>query len=219
MPDKQQVIDAIIQQGMLPLYYHRSKQVTVEVARTLYSAGIRIIEYTNRGEAALKNFRILKTVQESEMPGMIIGAGTIRSSKQANDFVEAGAEFIVAPIVNPEVAAVAAKNSMVWIPGCMTPTEIHTAQHFGAQLIKIFPANILGPGFVSAVKELFSGQLFMPTGGVELEQKNITAWFKSGVCAVGLGSKLISAEVMDTANYDKLYNDTLTAMRLVIAGR
>ena len=150
---------------------------------------------------------------------MHLGIGTIKTVQQAEDFITAGADFIVSPIINPGVAAVAHQAGLLWCPGCMTPTEIHLAQHNNAQLIKLFPANILGPGFVSSIKELFPGQLFMPTGGVELNFDNISTWFKSGVCAVGLGSKLITKDIMAKALYDQLYLDTVEALKLVQAAR
>ncbi|WDF56735.1 bifunctional 4-hydroxy-2-oxoglutarate aldolase/2-dehydro-3-deoxy-phosphogluconate aldolase [Mucilaginibacter sp. KACC 22063] len=219
MKTKQEIIDGIISQGMLPLFFHKSKEVTLDVTRTLYKAGIRIIEYTNRGEAALENFKALKHLQKTELPDLLLGIGTIKTPADANSFIEAGADFIIAPIVNPEVAEIAKKHNLVWIPGCMTPTEIYTAQHFGASLIKIFPANILGPAFVSSIKELFPGQLFMPTGGVELTADNISSWFRAGVCAVGMGSKLITKKAMENQEYDQLYNDTLKAIDLVQTSR
>jgi 2-dehydro-3-deoxyphosphogluconate aldolase/(4S)-4-hydroxy-2-oxoglutarate aldolase len=101
----------------------------------------------------------------------------------------------------------------------MTPTEIHLAQQNGAALIKLFPANILGPAFVSSIKELFPGQLFMPTGGVELSTENISSWFSAGVCAVGLGSKLITKDILTKGLYSQLYTDTQQAIKLVQAAR
>ncbi|MCJ8209181.1 bifunctional 4-hydroxy-2-oxoglutarate aldolase/2-dehydro-3-deoxy-phosphogluconate aldolase [Mucilaginibacter sp. RS28] len=219
MKTKQDVLDCIITQGMLPLFFYKDKEVSLDVTRTLYKAGVRVIEYTNRGEAALENFKALKKLQQEEMPDMLLGIGTIKTAKDAENFVDAGADFLIQPIVNPEVAAIAAKNNMLWIPGCMTPTEIFTAQQNGAALIKIFPANILGPAFLQAIRELFPGQLFMPTGGVEMNLDNITTWFHAGVCAVGMGSKLISKSVLENKEYDQLYNDTLTALQLVQTAR
>lgn len=219
MKTKQDVLDGIVTQGMLPLFFHKSKEVSIGVTRALYKAGIRVIEYTNRGEAALENFKALKQLQQNELPDLLLGIGTIKTVSDAENFVEAGADFLIAPIVNPEVAAVAAKHGMIWIPGCMTPTEIHTAQHYGAALIKLFPANILGPAFLSSIRELFPGQLFMPTGGVELDQDNIAGWFRAGVCAVGMGSKLITKQVLENQEYDQLYNETQRALQLVQSAR
>jgi len=215
MKDKKVILQSILTQGMLPLFYWDSASVSLEVIRTLYRAGIRSLEYTNRGEAALENFRSIKKTLISEAPDLYLGIGTIKTAVEARAFIEAGADFIVAPIVNPKVAETAGKAGLLWIPGCMTPTEIYQAQQLQAALIKIFPANILGPEFVSSIRELFQGQLFMPTGGVELNRENIHAWFKAGVCAVGMGSKLISKEIMKNESYDVLYKNTVTALALV----
>lgn len=200
---------------MLPLFFYEDAEVSTEITRTLYKAGVRVFEYTNRGKAALDNFKVLKALQRAEMPDLHLGIGTIKSLREAEDFIAAGADFLVAPIINPEVANIAKKHNLLWIPGCMTPTEIYTAQCYDAPLIKLFPANILGPAFLSSIKELFPGQLFMPTGGVELEQQNIATWFHAGVCAVGMGSKLISKKVLEQKQYDQLFQDTQTALQLV----
>ncbi|MGN6181198.1 MAG: bifunctional 4-hydroxy-2-oxoglutarate aldolase/2-dehydro-3-deoxy-phosphogluconate aldolase [Mucilaginibacter sp.] len=213
------ILDSVIGQGILPLFFNESAEVSLETTRTLYKAGIRVIEYTNRGAAALENFKALKQAQQDEMHDLVLGIGTIKTVQQAEDFIAAGADFIIAPIVNPDVARVAKQHNLLWCPGCMTPTEIHLAQQNDAALIKLFPANVLGPGFVSAIKELFPGQLFMPTGGVELTLENIRGWFKSGVCAVGMGSKLISKDILSSGSYNKLYLDTQEALRLVQAAR
>lgn len=216
MSNKRQVVlDAILQQGMLPLFYQDSEEGTIALVRVLYKAGIRVFEYTNRGDFALSNFKKLIAIRDQELPGLYVGIGTITTARQAEDFVTAGADFLVAPTINPEVAAIAKKNELLWIPGCMTPTEISLAQQHQAALIKIFPANILGPEFISSIKDLFRGQLFMPTGGVELQVDNLHKWFKSGVCAVGMGSKLISQEVMEKGLYNELYDKTVLALKLV----
>jgi 2-dehydro-3-deoxyphosphogluconate aldolase/(4S)-4-hydroxy-2-oxoglutarate aldolase len=216
MSKKDTVLDAILKQGTLPLFFYKDAEVSLQITRTLYKAGIRVFEYTNRGEAALENFKVLKqALANGEMPGLELGIGTIKSAQEAEAFIEAGADFIVSPIVNPEVGKVAAQHNLLWIPGCMTPTEIYSAQQNGAALIKIFPANILGPEFVLSIRDLFAGQLFMPTGGVDLNHDSISTWFKAGVCAVGMGSKLISKSVLENQEYDKLYNDTLKLLEIV----
>lgn len=217
MSDKKVILQSILDQGMLPLFYWDSPTVSLEVIRTLYKAGIRALEYTNRGPAALENFRFLKKELSGEAPGLYLGIGTVKTPGEAESFIKAGADFIVSPIVNGEVAVAAEKAGLLWIPGCMTPTEIHLAQQHRAALIKIFPANILGPEFVSSIRELFPGQLFIPTGGVELNMENIRSWFKAGVCAVGMGSKLISKEVLQHSQYELLYKHTVIALELVKA--
>jgi 2-dehydro-3-deoxyphosphogluconate aldolase/(4S)-4-hydroxy-2-oxoglutarate aldolase len=215
MKIKKAVLSGILAQGMLPLFFYEDAEVSLQILRTLYRAGIRVVEYTNRGKQALENFKVLKKAQQKDMPELLLGIGTIKNVSDAEAFVDAGADFIVSPIINPEVAKVAHKHKLLWIPGCMTPTEIYTAQKNGADLIKIFPANILGPEFVSSIRDLFPGQLFIPTGGVELNAKNISVWFHSGVCAVGVGSKLITKDILDKRLYEQLYTDTLKAIELV----
>lgn len=215
MSKKDKALDAIITQGTLPLFFYEDATVSLEITRTLYKAGIRVFEYTNRGAAALANFKVLKKAQQEEMPDLYLGIGTIKTGAEAAAFITAGADFIVSPIINPEVGKIAHQHDLLWIPGCMTPTEIHTAQQNGAALIKIFPANILGPEFVSSIRDLFAGQLFIPTGGVELNINSISTWFRAGVCAVGMGSKLISKHVLENKLYDQLYNDTVKLLEMV----
>ncbi|MBS1529590.1 MAG: bifunctional 4-hydroxy-2-oxoglutarate aldolase/2-dehydro-3-deoxy-phosphogluconate aldolase [Bacteroidetes bacterium] len=219
MKAKQEVLDSIIKQGMLPLFFYEDAEVSLQVVRTMYRAGVRVMEYTNRAKEAFENFKILKAAVDKEMPGFYFGAGTIKTREDAIRYTDAGADLIVAPTINPEVGDIVSRLGGLWIPGCMTPTEIHDAQKHGAALIKIFPANVLGPGFVSAVSDVFRGQLFMPTGGVELNKENIGSWFKSGVCAVGMGSRLITKEILQNRLYDKLYEDTVKALQLVEAAR
>ncbi|MBB5395904.1 bifunctional 4-hydroxy-2-oxoglutarate aldolase/2-dehydro-3-deoxy-phosphogluconate aldolase [Mucilaginibacter sp. AK015] len=218
MQTKQQVQDSIVEQGVLPLYYNESSEVSMAINQTLYKAGIRAIEYTNRGPAALDNFKALKK-QQLQLPGLLLGIGTVKSADEAEQFAAAGADFLISPLVNHQVAAVAAKHGLLWIPGCMTPTEIYEAQELGAKLVKLFPANILGHAFVSAVKELFPGVQMMPTGGVEMSLENITGWFNAGVSAVGMGSKLITKSILDNKAYDQLYTETLRALQLVKSAR
>jgi 2-dehydro-3-deoxyphosphogluconate aldolase/(4S)-4-hydroxy-2-oxoglutarate aldolase len=215
MKIKKAALNSILTQGMLPLFFYEDPEVSLQVVRTLYKAGVRVLEYTNRGKQAFDNFKFLRKATDKEMADLYLGIGTIKNVSEAETFIDAGADFIVSPIVNGEVAKAAQKHKLLWIPGCMTPTEIYAAQKHGAELIKIFPANILGPAFVSSIKELFPGQLFIPTGGVDLTPGNITAWFHAGVSAVGMGSKLISKDVLDNRLYDQLYNDTLKALELV----
>jgi 2-dehydro-3-deoxyphosphogluconate aldolase / (4S)-4-hydroxy-2-oxoglutarate aldolase len=214
MNDKKVILQSILGQGILPLFYAESPSVCLKVIQTLYRAGVRAVEYTNRGTAALGNFEMLKKTLAKEAPDLYLGIGTIKSPAEANAFIDAGADFIVAPIVNPEVAVITEQHHLLWIPGCMTPTEIYRAQELKAAAIKIFPANIVGPEFISSIRELFRDQIFIPTGGVEIDEDNIRSWFKAGVKAVGFGSRLISKDILKTENYDLLYENTLEALRL-----
>jgi 2-dehydro-3-deoxyphosphogluconate aldolase/(4S)-4-hydroxy-2-oxoglutarate aldolase len=215
MHKKEKAIQAILEQRLLPLYYHESAEVSINILKALYDAGIRVIEYTNRGENALENFKALRTAVDQQMPGMLLGIGTIKTRKQAKKYIEAKADFIVCPSMNEEVADITHDNDLLWIPGCMTPTEVAAAEDEGARLVKIFPGNVLGPSYISAIKELFPELKFMPTGGVEAEVGNLKSWFGSGVVAVGMGSKLITKELVSKGDYEGLKKAAQKAMLLV----
>lgn len=215
MHKKEETIKALFAQKLLPLYYQEDIGQCIEILKALYAAGIRVVEFTNRGSMALENFVVLKKLASQTMEGMQLGIGTIKTAAQAEQYIEAGADFIVAPTINTEVATVVRQAELLWIPGCMTPTEIAQAEEAGATLVKIFPGNILGPGYISAIKELFPSIRFMPTGGVEVERENLAAWFKAGVVAVGMGSKLISKERIEEGKYDEIRSETEKALQLI----
>lgn len=216
VPDKKAaILQLTIQQGVLPLYFNKDEDVSISVLKALYEAGIRTVEYTNRGEAALSNFKTLRRVCDTELQGMHLGIGTIKNGEQAKAFVDAGADYLISPGVVEAAAAVADQNGLLYVPGCMTPTEIIKAESFGATLVKIFPGNVLGPGFVSAIRELFSGVKFIITGGVEPEEGNLRGWFGAGAAAVGMGSKLITKQTLETKDYGRITELTRESMRLI----
>jgi len=215
MSKTQQVTDAIIKQGMLPLYFNADETTTIETLRALYSAGIMALEYTNRGDAALANFKKMVEVRNAEMPGLLLGVGTIKNMQHTNDYIHAGADFLVSPGFVKEVAEYAVANDIFYAPGCMTPSEIIAAENAGIQFIKLFPGNMLGPSFLSGIKDIFPKLLFMPTGGVDTTKENIESWFKAGVSAVGMGSKLVSKEVMANKQYDWLTEETKKVLGLI----
>lgn len=202
MHNKESVRNGLLQQKLLPLFYHDDAQTCISILTALYKAGVRLVEYTNRGPNALVNFSAMKQHAAQNLPGVLLGIGTIKNTEQAERYVEAGADFIVCPTTEPAVGDVTHKAGLLWIPGCMTPTEIAKAEAAGAKLVKIFPGNVLGPSYISAIKDLFPGMLFMPTGGVESTTENLQSWFSAGVCAVGMGSKLISNELIKAKDFD-----------------
>jgi 2-dehydro-3-deoxyphosphogluconate aldolase/(4S)-4-hydroxy-2-oxoglutarate aldolase len=211
----QQATDAIVQQGILPLYFNADETVSIETLKAIYRAGIKAVEYTNRGEAALKNFQAMVKVRDAEMKDMLIGVGTIKNVAQATDYINAGADFLVSPGYVAEVADYSHSKGLLYAPGCMTPTEIIAAENNGVKFIKLFPGNMLGPDFLSSIKEIFPKLLFMPTGGVDTTKENIESWYKAGVCAVGMGSKLISKKLMEAKDYAKMESETKTVLELI----
>ena len=215
MTNIQQVIDGVVQQGVLPLYFNQDETTSVEVLKALYRAGVRVVEYTNRGEAALKNFTKLIEIRNKETCGLLLGVGTIKNIAQAKAYKNAGADFFVSPGFVPAVARYAQEENMFYAPGCMTPSEIIEAENAGVQFIKLFPGDMLGPKFMSGIKDIFPDLLFMPTGGVDATKESIESWFKSGVCAVGMGSKLISKTLMDQKDYASIEASTRAVLELV----
>jgi 2-dehydro-3-deoxyphosphogluconate aldolase/(4S)-4-hydroxy-2-oxoglutarate aldolase len=157
----------------------------------------------------------MRAVLDSELKGMYLGVGTIKNAEAAQAFIDAGADYIISPGLVEDAARVADANKMLWVPGCMTPSEIIRAEQLGAKLVKLFPGNILGPSFLSAIKELFPNLLFMPTGGVEVEKENLSGWFRAGVCAVGMGSKLITKSALENKDYERIKTDTQKSLALI----
>jgi len=211
----QQVSDAIVAQGMLPLYFNADQEVTIEILRALYRAGIKAIEYTSRGEAALSNFTKMVEIRNTEMPDLLLGIGTIKNLQQAQEYYEVGADFFISPGFVPEVASFLKSKEVLYSPGCMTPTEIIAAENAGVKFIKLFPGNMLGPDFLSGIKDIFPKLLFMPTGGVDTTRANIEGWFKAGVSAVGMGSKLISKQLMADREYATIESETKAVLNLI----
>jgi len=215
MSKSQKAIDAVVAQGILPLYFNPDETVSIEILRSIHKAGIKAVEYTNRGEAAFNNFKKMVAVRNKEMPDMLLGIGTIKNLQQAKDYLSAGADFMVSPGFVAEVASFAISNDVFYAPGCMTPSEIIAAESAGVKFIKLFPGNMLGPEFLSSIKEIFPKLLFMPTGGVDTTKESIEAWYKAGVCAVGMGSKLISKKLMESKDYATIESATREVLALI----
>ncbi|HEV8273157.1 MAG TPA: bifunctional 4-hydroxy-2-oxoglutarate aldolase/2-dehydro-3-deoxy-phosphogluconate aldolase [Chitinophagaceae bacterium] len=215
MNKTQQIADAVIKQGMLPLYFNSSEDVSLDVLKAIYRAGVKAVEYTNRGDAALANFKKMVALRNAEMPGLLLGVGTIKNMQHATDYLAAGADFLVSPGYVPDVASYCVANDIFYAPGCMTPSEIIAAENAGIKFIKLFPGNMLGPEFLSGIKDIFPKLLFMPTGGVDTTKENIEGWFKAGVCAVGMGSKLISKKLMEAKDYSTIETETKKVLELI----
>lgn len=215
MKTNEQLLNAILSVRALPLFYHDDPKVCLDVMHALYAAGIRAIEFTNRGEFALSNFKQMLEKRNAEMKDLLLGIGTIRSIQHFEQFENAGADFFVSPVVDPVLLRRASSDNQLFIPGCMTPTEIHIAENEGCKLVKIFPGNVVGQQFIKSVKELFPGMKYMVTGGVEPDEANIQSWFDAGAHAVGLGSSLISREILRSKNYETLQVNTKNLLSIL----
>lgn len=214
MDKRTAIIKSLKEQGMLPLFYHPDAATCVALMQHLYNAGIRLIEFTNRGDHAFENFKSMRAEAE-KLEGLHIGIGTIKDAYTAEKYIEEGADFLISPALAEDVYDAAYSNKTLWIPGCMTPTEILKAETLGINLVKLFPGNVLGPGYVSAIKDLFPEMMFMPTGGVETTKENLSEWFASGVVAVGMGSKLISKQLLEEKNYEAIQQATAEVLSTI----
>ncbi len=187
---------AISDSGMIPVFYYHDIDSNISIANACYKGGARVIEFVNRGDRAVINFPVLKDHIQKYCPGMLVGVGSILNGKQAEQFINLGADFIVSPILSKDIAMVCKDLDTYWIPGCATPTEIARARALGADVIKVFPGSVLGPDFIKSVLGPMPGLKIMPTGGVEPTKANLSAWFNAGAICVGIGSKLISNEML-----------------------
>lgn len=194
---KESIVHIINNTQIIPVFYHIDIDTCQKVITACHNGGIRVFEYVNRGDAALNNFRILKKYVRKNYPKMIFGAGSVLNQQQAKQFIQFGADFIVSPFLSKKIAKLCVQNNTYWIPGCATPTEIMMAKELGADIIKVFPGNVLGPGFVKSILAPIPGLKLMPTGGVEPTKENLKTWFDAGVVCVGMGSKLINNDMID----------------------
>ncbi len=200
--------------GMIPVFYHADVEVAKAVLDACYRGGVRVFEFTNRGAKAFEVFTsLLKHVEQ--YPDMLVGIGTTLDGVTAKKFIDAGAHFIVSPILKAEMATVCHQSGKLWIPGCFTLTEIVTAKELGAQVIKIFPGSVLGPDFVSSILPVIPDLQLMPTGGVEPTEESLSAWFKAGVVCVGMGSKLMIKNADGNFDLTGIQHKTREALAII----
>lgn len=215
MNKTEHVIDTIVKQGILPLYFNADETVSLEILRALYRAGIRAVEYTHRGNEATENFKKMIAIRDTEMSDLLLGIGTIKNLAQAETYLDLGADFFISPGFVPEVAVKLINQEILYIPGCMTPTEIIAAENYGVRFIKLFPGDKIQPDFLASVKDIFPYLVFMPTGGVDTTKENIQVWFDAGVSAVGMGSKLISKNLMEAKDYQTIEKQTKNVLNII----
>jgi 2-dehydro-3-deoxyphosphogluconate aldolase/(4S)-4-hydroxy-2-oxoglutarate aldolase len=201
-----EVINTTLDLGLVPLFYNGETATAIEIASACAKGGARVIEFTNRGEMAYPVFTELARHFEKNDPSIILGVGSVLDAPTAALYMASGANFIVAPSFNPEVAKLCNRRKIAYLPGCMTETEISTAEEYGAEICKIFPGNVGGAEFISAVMAPCPWHRLLPTGGVDSTEESVTQWIKAGAAAVGMGSKLITAQVVKEKKWDDLTN-------------
>ena len=203
--NKMQVLDAIVSTGMVPVYYNKDVEIAKQVVKACYEGGVRAFEFTNRGDFAHEVFAELIKFATKECPELVLGVRSIVDAGTASLYLQLGANFVVGPLFNPEIAKVCNRRLVPYTPGCGSVSEIGFAQEVGCDLCKIFPAgNVGGPSFVKNIKAPMPWSMIMATGAVEPTEENLSAWFKAGVTCVGMGSKLFPKEMIAAGNWEAI---------------
>jgi len=210
------VLNAMVTTGIVPVFYHPDADVVTSVARACARGGARLIEFTNRGDFAWEVFAELEGFCAKELEEMITGVGSVVDPGTAALYINNGASFVVGPVLNPEVARTCNRRKIPYSPGCGTASEISAAEELGCEIVKIFPgAEVGGPSFVKAVSGPCPWTSIMPTGGVEPTEASLSAWFKAGVACVGIGSNLITKEILAAKDWDGLAAKVADALAIV----
>ncbi len=215
-----EVVLEMARAGLVPVFYDSDSEVCKKVLKACYDGGSRIFEFTNRGDFAHEIFADLYKYVSSDLPGMMLGAGTIMDSGTASLFIQLGSNFIVSPVLLKDMASVCNRRKILWVPGCGTVNEISYAEELGAEIVKLFPAKQLGgPDFVKAVKAPCPWTNIMCTGGVERDEDSLHKWFTSGVTCVGMGSALLSKKNINEFGYDYIRDSVKKVLNVISAIR
>jgi 2-dehydro-3-deoxyphosphogluconate aldolase/(4S)-4-hydroxy-2-oxoglutarate aldolase len=201
---KHEVVGKILDVGLLPVFYNDDVKVAKRIVQACSDGGAIVIEFTNRGDFAYEVFNELSKWSQKELPDVILGAGTIIEPATAGIYINSGANFIVGPVFNPDVAKICNRRKVSYIPGCMTPSEISNAEETGVDIVKIFPGKTIGPSFIKAMLGPCPWSKLMPSGGVEITQENISGWIKSGASALNIGSNLIKKDLVKVNDYNSI---------------
>ncbi|MDA9886681.1 bifunctional 4-hydroxy-2-oxoglutarate aldolase/2-dehydro-3-deoxy-phosphogluconate aldolase [Flavobacteriaceae bacterium] len=210
-----QVVQQMEESGMVPLFYHQDIDVAKAVLKACYDGGARLMEFTSRGDFAIEIFNQLIKYAIAKLPGMILGVGSVTDAAAASQYMLSGANFIVTPVFREDIAVVCNRRKVLWSPGCGSLTEIAQAEEMGCEVVKLFPGSTYGPGFVKAIKGPQPWTSIMPTGGVSTDEANLKGWFDAGVTCVGMGSQLISKDILANKAYDTLTANVKDALALI----
>lgn len=212
---KIQVIQTMKETGMVPVFYHSDAETAKHVLKACYDGGVRAFEFTNRGDFAQEVFGELVKYARKELPGMIVGVGSVVDAPTAAMYIQLGTNFVVGPLFNQEIAPVCNRRLIPYCPGCGTVSEVGAAQEAGCDLCKVFPGDVLGPAFVKGLRAPMPWSQIMVTGGVKPERENLEAWFKAGVTCVGMGSNLFPKDAVASADWDRITGLCRTALDII----
>ena len=201
--------------GLVPLFYNADVELSKKVLKACYNGGARLLEFTNRGDYAHEVFNELNKYTEQELPEMILGVGSVTDAGAASLYMQMGANFVVTPVLREDIALVCNRKKVLWSPGCASLSEISRAEELGCELVKLFPGGTYGPGFVKAIKGPCPWTNIMPTGGVAPTEENLKGWFNAGVTCVGMGSNLVSKDVLANKDFSGLTTTVKSALALI----
>jgi len=210
-----EVAQAMKDTGMIPLFFHNDIELSKNILKACYDGGARLMEFTARGDFAQEVFGELTKYAIKELPGMIMGVGSVTDAAQASLYMALGANFVVTPVFREDIAISCNRRKVLWSPGCGTLTEIAKAEELGCEIVKLFPGDIYGPQFVKGIKGPQPWTSIMPTGGVSPTEENLKSWFDAGVTCVGMGSQLISKAIITNKDYAKLKEDVKKALDII----
>ncbi len=210
-----EVATAMKETGMIPLFFSNDIELSKKVLKACYDGGARLMEFTARGDFAHEVFGELTKYAIAELPGMIMGVGSVTDGAAASLYMALGANFIVTPVLREDIAIACNRRKVLWSPGCGTLTEIARAEELGCEIVKLFPGDIYGPQFVKGIKGPQPWTSVMPTGGVAPNKENLSGWFNAGVTCVGMGSQLISKEIIANKDYVKLEQDVAKVLSII----
>jgi 2-dehydro-3-deoxyphosphogluconate aldolase/(4S)-4-hydroxy-2-oxoglutarate aldolase len=201
--------------GMVPLFFNSDIELSKKVLKACYDGGARLMEFTARGDFAHEVFGELTKYAIKELPGMIMGVGSVTDGAAASLYMALGANFVVTPVLREDIAMACNRKKVLWSPGCGSLTEIARAEELGCEIVKLFPGDLYGPKFVKAIKGPQPWTSIMPTGGVSPTEENLKGWFDAGVTCVGMGSQLISKDILANKDYKKLEQDVKNALAII----
>ena len=201
---KLQVLQTMKETGIIPVFYNADVEISKNVLKACYDGGIRLFEFTNRGDFAQEVFKPLVKYANAELPGMIMGIGSIVDPGTASLYIQLGANFVVGPLFNPAIAPICNRRLIPYCPGCGSVSEVGAAQEAGCDVCKVFPGDVLGPAFVKGLRAPMPWSQLMVTGGVKPTRENLEGWFKAGVTSVGMGSNLFPKEVIAAGDWGKI---------------
>lgn len=214
-----EVANAMKETGMIPLFFNSDIELSKKVLKACYDGGARLLEFTARGDFAHEVFGELTKYAIAELPGMIMGVGSVTDAAAASLYMALGANFIVTPVLREDIAIACNRKKVLWSPGCGSLTEIARAEELGCEIVKLFPGDLYGPKFVKGIKGPQPWTSIMPTGGVAPTEENLSGWFNAGVTCVGMGSQLISKDIIANKDYAKLEQDVRKAFDIIKAIR